>query len=1037
MNSGGAHAKGVSEHPPAIPIIILATPALAGPVSACPDPLKASLAAIASEPLGTAPLTLRRQAYEAIRTIPGMESVDADFSAFADRARLMSAEPLQDDARMARDLFTIVRSSVADPAAKHAATLSISLLLRAGRHAVLVALADGESVADGPAGSAAERALESARSDYSRAMEWLLRGDACHATRLLASSLQSSLKALSLMGVSYSPDADMEGDGLIDIIELRAGSSPLISDTDSDGMGDYYEVFSLIPYCMPGYADTDGDGTPDGMEDTDEDGFTNMEEMFAGTDPLDADDPGMLLTHEASEPLALGSPGDGLRVLIDLFHGEWDGAAVENMTLPIDIRGLLEENGFIADVNLRSPIDALDLSPYAALLVVSPWLPFTAGELSAIESFVASGGGLLVSCDTQMTTLNQAPNQVAGLFGMRFRSEWYAFESIVAPSYPIMAGLSDGDLFQPFMLFDAAIDQCPANATVLTGGSYVPWPSMVAMGYGAGRVVAGPNNGLCQPWGKGIDADAYYARDVPNVLLIRTVEWLAKGTVTPPPPPEGDDTDYDGLADATEAPGIVDQFGMLLMVDPYTGDTDGDGLWDGDEVGAWNGAYWLTASCPVRNDTDWDYADDFVEWEQGTDPMLRDTDADGLWDGDELYAWGTDPLWWDTDGDGDGDGDEAAWGMDPLLYNERWSMLAATHEFCLGLVAGEFAMDDHGNMPFFSGLLAGGAVSLVPVVGWLAGFLIDARDFLAALSRGDWTGLAVNTLALVPYVGDPADVIGTVARFMARHPEMGASVGIFMSRLDWMKEIDRAACIRYAFGDEAIDGMMKKGFSEGKLLRLSHDCVKLDVVNARLQPLFDQYPGMRKFFEVFGDDAVDDTEAQLYGKTVDLLLKRLGTVREEKAGRILGYFVGGYTQFVMQGERIAEGWKVITRAEKFSARGYDLAAERNGIVRLVEAKSASTNWEQLSNLFRLDDGKLWFNDKYYLQQLEDLSSAQPILDQGKIEIELFINDPGAQRIINYMKQLMNAAPEEQLYAFYKRADQTRVQIPIIFTGVLR
>ena len=50
----------------------------------------------------------------------------------------------------------------------------------------------------------------------------------------------------------------------------------------------------------------------------------------------------------------------------------------------------------------------------------------------------------------------------------------------------------------------------------------------------------------------------------------------------------------------------------------------------------------------------------------GTDPANRDTDADGLWDGAEIYAWKTDPLHPDTDRDGLPDGWEAENGLDPL-----------------------------------------------------------------------------------------------------------------------------------------------------------------------------------------------------------------------------------------------------------------------------------------------------------------------------------------------------------------------------------
>ena len=48
-----------------------------------------------------------------------------------------------------------------------------------------------------------------------------------------------------------------------------------------------------------------------------------------------------------------------------------------------------------------------------------------------------------------------------------------------------------------------------------------------------------------------------------------------------------------------------------------------------------------------------------------TDPLVPDTDGDGLSDGEEVNNTGTDPLVVDTDGDGFNDGDEAEYGTDP------------------------------------------------------------------------------------------------------------------------------------------------------------------------------------------------------------------------------------------------------------------------------------------------------------------------------------------------------------------------------------
>ncbi|MFA4937020.1 MAG: hypothetical protein WC575_01850 [Patescibacteria group bacterium] len=61
---------------------------------------------------------------------------------------------------------------------------------------------------------------------------------------------------------------------------------------------------------------------------------------------------------------------------------------------------------------------------------------------------------------------------------------------------------------------------------------------------------------------------------------------------------------------------------------------------------------------PELEDTDNDRLNTREEFELGTDPQNFDTDADGLFDGEEVKVWHTDPLNPDTDGDGYLDGEE-------------------------------------------------------------------------------------------------------------------------------------------------------------------------------------------------------------------------------------------------------------------------------------------------------------------------------------------------------------------------------------------
>jgi hypothetical protein len=124
--------------------------------------------------------------------------------------------------------------------------------------------------------------------------------------------------------------------------------------------------------------------------------------------------------------------------------------------------------------------------------------------------------------------------------------------------------------------------------------------------------------------------------------------------------PVGNDRDNDGLPDFWEelyAPGDLDELST-------GGDADGDGLNDEAEFAA--------DTNPIVNDTDDDGLTDGVEADptevgySGTNPLVADTDGDGRSDGAEVNdAPTTDPLDRDSDDDGVVDGVEVSSGTDP------------------------------------------------------------------------------------------------------------------------------------------------------------------------------------------------------------------------------------------------------------------------------------------------------------------------------------------------------------------------------------
>lgn len=140
------------------------------------------------------------------------------------------------------------------------------------------------------------------------------------------------------------------------------------------------------------------------------------------------------------------------------------------------------------------------------------------------------------------------------------------------------------------------------------------------------------------------------------------------------------DSDRDGLTDAveeyfvtdplkqdTDGDGLSDYFEIAhSQTDPLVMDTDGNGVMDGAE------------------DPDGDKLTNLEEQAKGSDPLMADSDLDGLSDFDEVKCHNTDPAKSDSDNDGADDGWELKHGYDPTVYNSSFSVaiqpLQPSHE---------------------------------------------------------------------------------------------------------------------------------------------------------------------------------------------------------------------------------------------------------------------------------------------------------------------------------------------------------------------
>jgi hypothetical protein len=135
-------------------------------------------------------------------------------------------------------------------------------------------------------------------------------------------------------------DADSDGDGLTDFVEVDLGLNPLNPDTDGDTLSDGDEV--NLYGSQPTLADSDGDSIPDGVEvqfgldpadpndsgdDKDGDGLSNLIEWSIGTLLNNPDSDGDTLTDFAeyqsnTDPLLADTDGDGINDDTDTIN-DW------------------------------------------------------------------------------------------------------------------------------------------------------------------------------------------------------------------------------------------------------------------------------------------------------------------------------------------------------------------------------------------------------------------------------------------------------------------------------------------------------------------------------------------------------------------------------------------------------------------------------------------------------------------------------------------------------------------------------------------